>query len=254
LALQQGKTTFAEERFRNALEANPADIDARRLFAEALWARGARAAAVAQIEIANQLAPYDSALTVRAGEMLLGTGNYESALLRADRAIAHNPQLGPAWALRGRIHWSAKRHDLAVADLQRALVHAPGDRDVLLALSEVYLERGQARRCLTTVHQLLDLCPPGTEPQRALYLEGQAFLATGRAADAASSLYAATQRGPSAAELFYALACAEAGMGRTDAAIRAAQSALGEEPAHSGSHALLAELYGTASPATVLRR
>jgi tetratricopeptide (TPR) repeat protein len=187
--------------------------------------------------------------------MLVASGDLHSALVRADRAIATNPHFGPAWALRGRVYWLAKRHDRAVADLQRALVYAPGDKEILLSLSEVYLQRGQPRRCLTTVHELLDQCPPGTESQQALSLQGRAFLATGRAADAASSLYAATHRGPPTAELYYALARAEAELGRTDAAIRAAQSALAAEPTHRESDTLLAELGGMAAPPpTVLRR
>ena len=122
-------------------------------------------------------------------------------------------------------------------------------------MSEIYLQQGQPRRCLTTVHQLLDLCPAGTESQQALSLQGRALLATGRAADAVHSLYAATHRGPPTAELYYALARAEAELGRTDAAIRAAQSALAAEPTHQMSHTLLAELGGAAAPpSAVLRR
>lgn len=252
--MQRGDTTLAEDQFRSALRANPADVDARRHFAEALWARHAHSAAIAQLEIAGQLAPRDADLMVRAGEMLLASGDLPNALARADRAIAANPQFGSAWALRGRVHWAADRRDRAVADLQRALVHAPSDKGTLLDLGKVYLERGQARRCLTTVHQLLDLCPPSTEPQEALFLEGQAYLSTGRPADAADSLYAATRRGGPRAEIYFELAQAEAECGHTNAAIRAAQSALATEPTHRESYELLAELRGTISaPSTVVR-
>jgi predicted Zn-dependent protease len=152
------------------------------------------------------------------------------------------------------VHLAARRPEPAIADLQRALVHAPSDKAVLLSLAEVYLERGEARRSLTTVHQLLDLCPPGTEPQQALYLEGQAFLATARPADAAESLYAATQRGTPSAAMYYALARAEADRGRTEAAARAARHALAADSAHRESLALLAELHGASGPgATVVR-
>jgi tetratricopeptide (TPR) repeat protein len=255
LAMQQGATALAEEKFKSALEANPSDVDAHRLFAEALWARGERSAAVAQMEVASQLAPHDRALTVRVGELHLASGDHQSALALADRVLAASPHFAPAWALRGQAHWRADREDAAIADLQRALVYAPTDKVALLALAEAYLQRKQPSRCLTAVHQLLDLCPPGAEPQRALFLEGQAYLANRRARDAAKSLDAATRRGPPSAAIYYALARAEAERGRTEAAIRAAQSALAAEPAHRASHALLAELGGAGAPAaTLLRR
>lgn len=255
LAMQGGELAAAEEQFRSALSINPADIDARRLFAETLWARGETSAALAQIGAASQLAPHDPALAVRAGEMSLAVGDLAGARVHADRAIAENPRYGPAWALRGRVNWATEQPKLAVADLQRALVHTPSDQGVLLSLAKLYLERGEPRRALTMLHQLLDSCPPGTEPQHALFLEGQAFLALGRAADAADSLYAAVDRGQPDAELYYLLARAESERGRTDAAVRAAHLALAANSAHRDSLQLLAELNQRPNaPPALLRR
>jgi tetratricopeptide (TPR) repeat protein len=242
LAMQQGELGTAEAQFRNALEANPADVNARRLFAEALWSRGDMPAAIAQMEGASQLAPHDTALKVRVGEMLLAAGEVPRALARAESAIADNPRYGPAWALSGRVHWAARDHKRAIANLQRSLVYAPSDKRTLLSLAQLYLERGEARRALTTVHQLIDLCPPGTESPDALLLEGQAYLAAGRPADAAESLFAASQCGQPNAEVYYLLAVAEAERGRTEAAVRAAHQALAANAAHPRSLELLAQL------------
>jgi tetratricopeptide (TPR) repeat protein len=252
LAMRQGEVAAAETRFRSAVLANPADIDARRLFAETLWARGERVVAIAQMEAAGRLAPHDAALTVRAGEMLLAAGEIPRAAARADQAIAQNPQYGPAWALRGHANWAAGRSQAAVADLQRALVYVPSDERVLLSLARLYLEEGEPRRALTTLHQLADVAPPGTESQQMLLLEGRAYLALRRPADAAESLAAAGGRGTPSAEIYYLLATAESQLGRTDAAIRAAHHALAANASHRESLQLLAELGG--SPAAPLRR
>ena len=252
LAMRQGEVAAAETRFRSAVLANPADIDARRLFAETLWARGEKAAAIAQMEAAGRLAPHDAALIVRAGEMLLTSGEIPRAAARADQAIAQNPQYGPAWALRGHANWAAGRSQAAVADLQRALVYVPSDERVLLSLAKLYLEDGEPRRALTTLHQLADVAPPGTESQQMLLLEGRAYLALRRPADAAESLAAAGRRGTPSAEIHYLLATAESQLGRTDAAIRAAHHALAANASHRESLQLLAELGG--SSAAPLRR
>jgi predicted Zn-dependent protease len=255
LAMQEGHVGAAEAEFRRALAANPADIDARRLFAEALWARGEKTAAIVQMEAASQLAPHDAHLQVRAGEMLLAAGEIPRAGACAEAAIVGNSHFGPAWALSGRAHWEAGRPDRAIADLQRSLVDAPGNKQVLLELAQMYLDRGEPSWSLTTVHQLLDLCPPGTESQAALFVEGQAYLAVGRAADAAESLLAASRRGNPRADIFCALARAEAQRGRTGAAIRAAHHALAANATHRESLQLLAELNGAVEPASgVVRR
>lgn len=254
LAMQDGEIAAAQAQFRSALLANPADIDARRLFAEALWARGQTTAAIAQMGAASQLAPHDAALTVRTGEMALAIGNLVEARAHAERAIADNPRFGPAWGLRGRVNWEAGRPREAVADLQRALVHTPGDHGILLSLSGLYLQQGEPRRALTTLHRLLDLHPPGTEPQAALFMEGQAYLALGRAADAADSLYAAADRGTSHAEIYYFLAKAESERGRTQAATRAAHLALATDSAHQESLRLLAQLSNKGNAGSQLLR
>jgi tetratricopeptide (TPR) repeat protein len=210
--------------------------------------------AIAQMEAASQLAPHDTALKVRAGEMLLAAGEYSRSLACAEAAIADNPSFGPAWALSGRAHWAAAHPDRAIADLQRSLVSAPGDKHALLSLAEMYLARGEPRRSLTTVHQLLDLSPPGAESQEALFVEGRAYLAVGRAAAAAESLPAAALRGDPRADVYYLLARAESQRGRTEAATRAVHQALAADGKHLESRQLLAELNRADGSSGVVRR
>src|ERR1700677_1073468 len=70
-AMERGDWKGAEPLLVRALQTSPADVEARRNYAETLWHRGATAQAVAQMEEARRAAPDDTGLAVRAGEMHL---------------------------------------------------------------------------------------------------------------------------------------------------------------------------------------
>ena len=241
-AIDRGEWDRAEHLLRQAVEASPIDHAARHQFAEVLWQRGATAEAIRQLEIALRLAPGDVSLAVRAGEMHLALGKARQAMTYADYAIAAQPDLAPAWALRGRAHATGGNLAQGLADLHRALGYAPSANDVLLDIATIYYRRGEPERCLTTIHHVFDLHPPGEEPQQALFLEGVALSELGRFTDAAHSLYAAARRGPPRTDVLYHLAEAEFRSGRSHAALSAARSALATDARHEPTISLLAKL------------
>ena len=195
----------------------------------------------------------DSALIVRYGEMLLGTGATEKALERADEAISLNPKLASAWALRGRVYWRMNETDRALADLQRSLQFAPDTSDVLMDVAAIYRQRGQHDRCLTTLQHLLDTYPPGQGTQLAYWMEGLTLADLGRPDQAAESLRTANQQGPAERRHFV---LPGPGPNRPPdepaAATTAAQEALAANPAHAPSRQLLTELAARPSPAAPL--
>jgi len=69
----------AESLFERAVRACPTDVDARRHFAEVLWKRGERVAAVGQIAEALEIAPHDEELCVVGGRMYLELGLLDDA-------------------------------------------------------------------------------------------------------------------------------------------------------------------------------
>ena len=234
---------------------SPSDTDARRQLAEALWQNHERRDAIVQMEAAVRLDPRHAPTLVRSGEMLLAVGATEKSLQRAEQAIALDGSLAGAWALRGRVYRQQGDLQRALADLQQATRFGPHMGDLLLEVAQVQYELGRPQRCLTTLHQLLDIYPPGEEPQQVLWLEGLSYGWMERHEDAVESLHAASLRGPPQAELLYQLARAQQMAGENSAAASTLQQALALDSEHQPSQLLLAELQvGTTADEGVIRR
>ena len=246
-ALESGRLGEAETLLREAAEATPDDPQAQRHLAEALWRRGERAEALAHAEQACLCAPMDAASAVRAGQMRLSEGDDETARQWAEHAVATDTSSSDAWALRGRIYQQRGDTDRALADLQQALRYAPSDPQILTDIALLHSVRGDHRRCLTTLHHLIETHPPGQEPAGALALAGESYLALGRAQDASDALRLAATRGEVGPDLLCKLAEAEAACGHTTEALAGARRALDLDAAHQPSRELIARLETTDS-------
>lgn len=244
-AMEHGRWDEAQQLLARAVETCPNNVEARRNYAEALWQRGAQREAIAQLEAAMQTSQDDATMIARAGEMHRTTRNLEAASRLAERALRANPRLADAWALRGRVMHDYGQAQQALADLQRALSFAPDDRQLLLEVAELYRQRNQPQRALSTLQHLADCYPPGEEPQRVLYLSGLAYSALGRYDDAVESLYAASVRSDPTAPILCSLAEAEYRAGRTDAAAANLRQALAIDGQYGPSLALAQRLYAT---------
>ncbi len=190
-AAERGQQKQAESLLKQAVEVCPVDPEARRHYAEALWRRGARREAIAQLEEAGRLAGQDVTLLVRLAEMHLALGQRQLARQTAEQAIDLDPELSSAWAIRGRVTHAEGQARQALADFHRALGYAPDNRQVLLEIAELYRELNQPQRALATLHSLADTYSPGEEPQEVLHLMGLAYAALGRHEDAVATRVAA---------------------------------------------------------------
>ena len=247
-AMDMGNQELAHKLLVQAVETSPSDIDARRHLAEVLWKEGNQRDAVVHLETAVRLDPHHAPTIVRSGEMLLEIGAIDSAAERAEQAISLDASLAGGWALRGRVYQRQGNVGRALADLQQALRYSPHMTDVLYEVAEIQYQLGRPQRCLVTLHHLLDNYSTGEEPQKVLWLEGLAYGAVERHQDAATSLYAASQRGEPQVELFYQLAQAEHAAGNSAGAVSSVQQALALNSAHQGSQVLLAQLRTVTSP------
>lgn len=229
----------AERLLSQAVRACPADVDARRHYASALWERGLRQKAIAQLEEANRLAGEDAGLHALIAEMRLAMGEKERAWQNVQRAVDLDPKLAAAWAVRARIELENGQTEQALADYHRAAGLAPEDRQVKLAIAELYRQLNQPQRALAVLHSLSDTYSPGEEPPEVLRLQGLAYIALGRYDDAVESLAAACSRGETTAETLYRLAEAQWLAGHPSEAVVAARDALALEPNHEPCHQLL---------------
>lgn len=249
-SMERGDWKRAESLLEQAVATSTCDTDARRNYAEALLHRGAKEAALAQLEQARQLTPGDPALAVRAGEVELELNHADRAEQLAGEALRLDPKFAGAWALRGRVAAARGQPSQARADYQRALGYAPDDEQVTMALAEAYRQLNQPERALAALQAVADRYAPGEEPQQVLHLEGLAFSALGRHDDAARLLSAAAQRERPSADLLCHLAQAELAAGRTPHAQYVLQQALALDPGHGPSRALSARMATAARPIT----
>ena len=255
-ALERGDAGRARELLDKAVAASPGDLDARRELAEVLWGEGAVPEALQHMEAAVRLDPHHAPTVVRAGEMLLAAGAIDGAAQRAADAVALDSTLAGAWALRGRVARQRGQFDSALADLQQALRFDPHDSGALIESAELQYQLGRPQRCLTTLHCLLDAYPQTERPRRALWLEGLAYGAVDRKADAVESLLAARDRGAPDADLLYQLARAQSEVGQATAATDSVRQAIALDGGTEPARALLAQLEGAGVPGvdTPLRR
>ena len=236
--LEQGKWHDGEVELAKAIKACPDDPEPHHHYAEALWHKGDKAGALAQMLEAIRLNGEDPLLMVRAGEMSLELGRKDEAGNLADQAIGLNPRLSAAWSLRGQVAELNGLMDEALADLNRALQYQHDDKRALFLVAELYRRQGRPDRALSTLESLRDCYVPGDEPQQVLVLEGLAFAALRRYDDAADVYNVALSRDPQSLELLDRLADAQIPGGRPrDAAITVNQ-ALAIDPNHGPTRAL----------------
>ena len=253
---QQGKSAMdredwpaAEACLAQAIRAYPDDAAARRFYADVLWRRGAQQQALQQAEEGLRLAGDDPASAVQVGEMNLTMGRLDEAVRLANIALDAHPTCSDAWALRARVARREGRFDDALADLHRALEHAPGDRRLLLEVAEVHRLLGRPERALAALVVLRETYADGEVPAETLYLSGLALTALGRSADAVEAYLAAADRGMANADLSARLAEARLQNGDFDAALHAAHQALAMDPGHAAGRAVLQRIEGTRTAA-----
>ncbi len=248
-AQQRGQWEQAELLFAAAVAKCPHDERARCGYSESLWRRGAKDEAVVHMEQAVRLSGHDPERLVQLGHMYRELGDLARAGQQAERAIAANPQLAAAWALRGEVERARGERTLALASFHRALSLQPQFPPVQLAAAEIHVEENRPQRALATLQSLAASYPAGQVPPDLLLRESRALAGLGRHLDASRRLAAAAERGNPPPELLRELAKAQAHAGDLAAARQTLVIALARHPQHPGCVALAEEL--GAPPATI---
>ena len=185
----------AEGLLEQAVKNCPTDVDARRHYADVLWQRGERVAAVTQIAEALRLSPGDVGLCIDGGRMYMELGLLDDADRLSREAVRVAPRSEKAWRLHGQVALARGRPEEALADFHRALSITPDDRDLILDTAEVYRRLGRPQRALATLAILGETYPPNQTPSQVLALEGMAQEALERPTDAVESYRQAVSRG-----------------------------------------------------------
>ena len=216
----------AEGLLEQAVKNCPTDVDARRHYADVLWQRGERMAAVTQIAEALRLSPGDTSLCIDGGRMYMELGLLDDADRLSREAVRVAPRSEKAWRLHGQVALARGRPEEALADYHRALAIAPDDRELILDTAEIYRRLGRPQRALATLAILGESYPPNQTPPQVLALEGMAQEALDRPTDAIESYRQAVARGLESQDVVTRLAKLE-----QTAAEDRSQTAVAEAPA-----------------------
>jgi tetratricopeptide (TPR) repeat protein len=254
-ALERGQPREAQLLLSKAVTTCPVDAEARRHYAEALWrCGGSQTEAIAQLEAAGRLEGDDATLWARLAEMQLAVGQLEPARQNAEKAIALDPKLADAIAVRAGVLRRAGRLQESLNDDLRALGYAPKDREILLEIAELYRQLNRPDRALQTLQTLAETYSPGEEPGQVEYLLGMAYAASGRRDDAVESLAAAASRGVVTPDLYCLLGDIQLSSGHYPEAFAAAQRALALQPRHLPTLALVERIRVAQQPQGTLTR
>ena len=216
----------AEGLLEQAVKNCPTDVDARRHYADVLWQRGERMAAVTQIAEALRLSPGDTSLCIDGGRMYMELGLLDDADRLSREAVRVAPRSEKAWRLHGQVALARGRPEEALADYHRALAITPDDRELILDTAEIYRRLGRPHRALATLAILGESYPPNQTPPQVLALEGMAQEALDRPTDAIESYRQAVARGLESQDIAGRLAKLE-----QESADGRAQTAIAEKPA-----------------------
>lgn len=237
-AADQDDWQSAETLLKDAIDTYPTDSEARMHFADLLWRRGSRVAALDEVDQAIKLSPDDVKLLVRAAEWRLATGELRAAAERVEQALDVAPETANAWSLRGQILEQSGQLADALAAYHRSLAIDPRQPTVRQRLATVYLALGRPQPALAHLQAAQELYLAGAEPAELLALAGRANVALGRYDDAIEPLARAAERAPPTPELLCQLAEAQLLSGRVQPAEQALRTALAMDPAHANSRAL----------------
>lgn len=170
-----------------AVRSCPADVEARRHYAEVLWKQGERLAAIDQISTALRQSPSDPDLCVCAARMYLEMGLLDDADRLAGEATRLAGGSASAWHVHGQVALARGQERDALADFHRGLALAPDDRPLLLDTATVYRRLGKPQRLLATLAVLGETYGTDRVPADVLVMEGMAQESLGRTADAIAS-------------------------------------------------------------------
>jgi tetratricopeptide (TPR) repeat protein len=240
-AQQRQQWERAESLFAAAIIKCPSDERARYGYAEALWQRGQWQQALVQMDESVRLSAGDPQRRVRLGQMHRATGDLAQARGQAEEAIAGNPQMAAAWALKGQLLMAQGQRNEALANFHRALSFDAELPEVQLAIADIYAAENKPQRALATLQSLAQSSPQVAQASEITIRQARALAALGRRDDALNMLAQAGRRDNAAPEILRELATVQLAAGDTSAARATIELGLSRFPADPGFRSLSQE-------------
>jgi tetratricopeptide (TPR) repeat protein len=190
--VEQGKYNEAIVQYRNALQQDPRFGHARYRLAEAHAANGDPRNAAREYIRAADLMPANSEAQIKAGTVLLRSGQFEDAKTRAQQVVARDPKNVEAHILLGNAMAGLRQFDEAVQQLEEAIAIEPSQAGYA-SLGAIHLGKGSREQAESAFRRAVQANPRAASAHRSL----AGFLwATGRRADAEAELKTAHSLAP----------------------------------------------------------
>ncbi len=186
-ALMRGELEAAITAFRQAVEARPDNVEARRNLALALSRSGQVEAASGELEAAIELAGDNAWLHYDLGNLYMEKGAAEKAVTALERAVALAPDLMPAQFNLASALIGLQRHAEAQQALRKVLEREPENREARFLAATAKRATGQTTEAIAELQTLVQ-----DQPSKALFRQGLAqMLIEAKREDEAKAVYEA---------------------------------------------------------------
>ena len=227
LALGEGDLATARAEARQALDQRPWYEPPVQLLSAALYRAGKLAELQAWIEEAIAAWPGADRLAARLDVLQMRGASAAVLIEAAHAALQQAPQAPSVLLSAGNAFVKARALPEALACYRARLAQRPDDAATRANLAQVLYEAGDIAAALDEWHALGERCPAEALPNF-----GEALLQQGRFAQAVTVLERALARAERQARALSALARAQLGLGRWDAARALAQEAAQQDATH----------------------
>jgi tetratricopeptide (TPR) repeat protein len=157
--LDKGQPGLAEEAYRAAWQAAPADLTVRLELAQFLMQTERAPQAATLLEDTVSRLPENAAAREWLVRAYVAKKDLPAARAAADELKAHHPDVAAGFYLAGSIAAEQQRLAASQADLERSLALQPASVDALTLLSRVEVARGSARAAILRVQAAITSSP-----------------------------------------------------------------------------------------------
>jgi tetratricopeptide (TPR) repeat protein len=177
----------AERGFRRALELNPGDMEAHRMYSVYLLAMGRTEEASAEIRRAQELEPHSVALQIAVGWTFYYARRYDQAVEQCGKSLELGLNFVGSYDCLGLSYLAKKMYEQAIAECQRAVDLSGNDSNLAVGLARAQAlagDKAAARKALAELRAraMRSYVPPSLFAQIHLALgekkQGLAWLET----------------------------------------------------------------------------
>jgi predicted O-linked N-acetylglucosamine transferase (SPINDLY family) len=237
---QSGDVQRAEQLYRQALQADPANAQAWYLLGAACQALGKLSEAVAYLQRSLEYRPFHPEAYNHLGITFAQQGQLDNAVTSFRQSLQLKSANAEALHNLALVLLQQGKRDEAVASLRQAVRLRPNFAEAQHSLGAALKDQGKLDEAAANLRQALRLRPQWPEAHHNL---GHTFWRQGKLAEAVASYQQAVRLKPEFAEVYNHLGLALGGLGKPDEALAHYQQAVRIKPDFAVAHNNLGNAY-----------